>query len=220
MRSFKDFDLTLPSADSDLERVIFIFLRQEITNICVISQNIKLDNTKKSARSTVKCYTSKRYYAQLHLNSLNIFQRHTSLCNRQAKFLVRNQCSEIRCSINVLYNVGSCQGKEIISPILKSLLTKCWHNSPLSPWEVQADLHESDISSQILNKKSTPATGILKATPSSCAVTPKPCPTTGAIKTQPKRKLSRALILVTTGSPIFRSMPDKYTFTSKTVLTE
>ena len=131
MRSFKDFDLTLPSADSDLERVIFIFLRQEITNICVISQNIKLDNTQKSARSIFKCYTSKRDYTQLHLNSLNIFQRHTSLCNREAKFLVRNQCSEIRCSINALYNVGSCQGKEIISPILKSLLTKCWHNSLL-----------------------------------------------------------------------------------------
>ena len=62
-------------------------------------------------------------------------------------------------------------GGEIISPILKSLLTKCWHNSLLSPSEVQADLHKSDISSQILNKKSTPATSILlKATPRSCAV--------------------------------------------------
>ena len=85
---------------------------------------------------------------------------------------MRNQCSEISRSINVLYNVGSCQGKEIISPILKSLLTKCWHNSLPSPSEVQADLHESDISSQILNNKSTPATSILlKGTPSSCAVT-------------------------------------------------
>lgn len=128
---------------------------------------------------------------------------------------MRNQCSEISRSINVLYNVGSCQGKEIISPILKSLLTKCWHNSLPSPSEVQADLHESDISSQILNNKSTPATSILlKGTPSSCAVTLKknrPYPTAAAIKTQPKRKLSRALILVTTGSPISRSMPDKYT---------
>lgn len=103
-------------------------------------------------------------------------------------------------------------GGEIISPILKSLLTKCWHNSLLSPSEVQADLHKSDISSQILNKKSTPATSILlKATPRSCAVILKkkrkkrPYPITGAIKAQPKRKLSRALILVTTGSPTSRT---------------
>ena len=101
MRNIKDFDLILPSAYSELKQVIFIFLRQEITNICIISQNIKLDNTQKSARSIVKCYTCKRY-AQLHLNSLNNFQRHTSLCNREEKFLVRNECSEINCSINVL----------------------------------------------------------------------------------------------------------------------